>query len=62
MSEIVIRHAEPKDAEAIRQIMHPEVYHDTLQLPHPSGNVARTATDQPAKLVACMDALSASGA
>ena len=37
MSEIVIRHAEPKDAEALRQnYMHPGVYHDTLQLPHPS--------------------------
>ncbi|HAS1183153.1 TPA: N-acetyltransferase [Enterobacter cloacae] len=37
MSEIVIRHAEPGDAEALRQnYMHPGVYHDTLQLPHPS--------------------------
>ena len=37
MSEIVIRHAEPKDYEALRQnYMHPGVYHDTLQLPHPS--------------------------
>ena len=37
MSDIVIRHAEPRDAEPLRQITaHPEVYHDTLQLPHPS--------------------------
>ena len=37
MSEIVIRHIEPSDAEALRDIMsHPDVYHDTLQLPHPS--------------------------
>ncbi|MRT50982.1 putative acetyltransferase [Raoultella sp. BIGb0399] len=37
MSEIVIRHAEPRDAEPLRQLTaHPEVYHDTLQLPHPS--------------------------
>lgn len=35
MSEIVIRHIEPSDAEALRDIMsHPDVYHDTLQLPH----------------------------
>ena len=37
MSDIVIRHAEPRDAEPLRQLTaHPEVYHDTLQLPHPS--------------------------
>ena len=31
MSEIVIRHAEPKDYDAIRQIhAQPEVYHNTL--------------------------------
>lgn len=37
MSEIVIRHIEARDAEALRDIMsHPGVYHDTLQLPHPS--------------------------
>ena len=30
MSEIVIRHAEPKDYDAIRQIhAQPEVYHNT---------------------------------
>lgn len=33
MSEIVIRHAEPKDYDAIRQIhAQPEVYHNTLQV------------------------------
>lgn len=37
MSDIVIRHAEPRDAEPLRQMTAlPEVYHDTLQLPHPS--------------------------
>lgn len=37
MSEIVIRHAETRDYEAIRQIhAQPEVYCNTLQLPHPS--------------------------
>ncbi|CAD6099086.1 N-acetyltransferase [Escherichia coli] len=37
MSEIVIRHAETRDHEAIRQIhAQPEVYCNTLQLPHPS--------------------------
>jgi putative acetyltransferase len=36
MSDIVIRHAEPRDAEPLRQMTAlPEVYH-TLQLPHPS--------------------------
>ncbi len=34
MSDIVIRHAEPKDIDAIRQIhAQPEVYHNTLQVP-----------------------------
>ena len=34
MSDIVIRHAEPRDAEPLRMLMaHPEVYHDTLQIP-----------------------------
>ncbi len=37
MSDIVIRHAEPRDAEPLRMLMaHPEVYHDTLQIPYPS--------------------------
>ena len=59
MSEIVIRHAEPKDAEALRQnYMHPGVYHDTLQLPHPS--LEHWQERLPAKpgqkrLVACID-------
>ncbi|MGR7963376.1 N-acetyltransferase, partial [Escherichia coli] len=36
MSEIVIRHAETRDYEAIRQIhAQPEVYCNTLQVPHP---------------------------
>ncbi|HCB0511556.1 GNAT family N-acetyltransferase [Klebsiella pneumoniae] len=33
----MIRHAEPRDAEPLRMLMaHPEVYHDTLQIPYPS--------------------------
>ena len=37
MSEIVIRPAEVRDAESIRQIYaQPEVYRDVLQLPHPT--------------------------
>ena len=42
MSEIVIRHAEPKDYEAISQIhAQPEVYHNTLQVPHPSSKCGK---------------------
>lgn len=42
MSEIVIRHAEPKDYDAIRQIhAQPEVYHNTLQVPHPSSKCGK---------------------
>ncbi|CAM7864089.1 N-acetyltransferase [Lelliottia nimipressuralis] len=59
MSEIVIRHAEPKDAEALRQnYMHPEVYHDTLQLPHPSLEMWQERLNPKSgqkRLVACMD-------
>ncbi|MHA7849010.1 GNAT family N-acetyltransferase [Serratia sp. D1N4] len=37
MSEIVVRHVEDKDAEALHQLFsHPAVYRDTLQLPLPS--------------------------
>ncbi|CBG91080.1 N-acetyltransferase [Citrobacter rodentium] len=59
MSEIVIRHAETKDYEAIRQIhAQPEVYRNTLQVPHPSPEMwqARLA-DRPGikQLVACID-------
>ena len=59
MSEIVIRHAEPKDAEALRQnYMHPGVYHDTLQLPHPSlEHWQERLHPKPGqkRLVACID-------
>ena len=59
MSEIVIRHAEPKDAEALRQnYMHPGVYHDTLQLPHPSlEHWQERLQPKPGqkRLVACID-------
>lgn len=59
MSEIVIRHAETKDYDAIRQIhAQPEVYYNTLQVPHPSSEMwqARLA-EQPGikQLVACID-------
>ncbi|MCX2622932.1 N-acetyltransferase, partial [Klebsiella pneumoniae] len=37
MSDIVIRHAEPKDIDAIRQIhAQPVGNHNTLPAPHPS--------------------------
>ena len=59
MSEIVIRHAEPGDAEALRQnYMHPGVYHDTLQLPHPSlEHWQERLQPKPGqkRLVACID-------
>jgi putative acetyltransferase len=57
MSDIVIRHAEPRDAEPLRQMTaHPEVYHNTLQVPHPSdGNVARALQPGVKQLVACID-------
>lgn len=59
MSEMVIRHAEPKDAEALRQnYMHPGVYYDTLQLPHPSlEHWQERLTPKPGqkRLVACID-------
>lgn len=59
MSEIVIRHIEASDAEALHEIMsHPGVYHDTLQLPHPSLDMwhERVAA-RPGRrhLVACTD-------
>jgi putative acetyltransferase len=47
MSDIVIRHAEPRDAEPLRQLTaHPEVYHDTTASSSLDGNVARTSTAQ----------------
>jgi len=59
MSEIVIRHAEPNDAAAIRQnYMHPGVYHDTLQLPHPSREMWQErliVKSGQRRLVACID-------
>jgi putative acetyltransferase len=58
MSEIVIRHRTER-CRSIRQIMsHPEVYHDTLQLPHPSMEMwhERVAT-KPGHLVACLDVI-----
>ncbi len=62
MSDIVIRHAEPKDIDAIRQIhAQPEVYHNTLQVPHPSEHMWRERlTDTPGvkQLVACIDGAS----
>ena len=58
MSDIVIRHAEPEDYDAIRQIhAQPEVYHNTLQVPHPSSHMwQERLADQPGikQLVACI--------
>jgi len=37
MSEIVIRHAEPSDVEVVHRLFtQPEVFYNTLQVPHPS--------------------------
>lgn len=59
MSEIVIRHAETRDYEAIRQIhAQPEVYYNTLQVPHPSDYMwQERLADRPGikQLVACID-------
>lgn len=59
MSEIVIRHAEARDAEALRQMYaHPEVYQDVLQLPHPAPeHWQERLKPQPGRrwLVACID-------
>ncbi|MNB65711.1 Spermidine N(1)-acetyltransferase [compost metagenome] len=59
MSEIVIRHAEPKDYDAIRQIhAQPEVYHNTLQVPHPSEEMWHDRLTERVgvkQLVACID-------
>ncbi|AIR05634.1 acetyltransferase [Cedecea neteri] len=36
MKSVVVRHAEPGDAEALQKMYaHPALYRDTLQLPHP---------------------------
>ena len=62
MSEIVIRHAETRDHEAIRQIhAQPEVYYNTLQVPHPSEQMwleRLTARPGIKQLVACIDGIS----
>ena len=59
MSDIVIRHIETRDAEALRQInAHPEVYPDLLQLPYPSVELwQERLKPQPGlrHLVACID-------
>ncbi len=59
MSSIVVRHAEARDAEFLRQInAHPDVYHDTLQLPLPSMEMWQDRLKpQPGRrhLVACID-------
>ena len=61
MSEIVIRHAETRDYEAIRQIhAQPEVYYNTLQVPHPSEQMwleRLTARPGIKQLVACIDGI-----
>lgn len=59
MSEIVIRPAEARDAEFIRQIYaQPEVYRDVLQLPHPTPELwQERLTPAPGRrhLLACIN-------
>ncbi|BBQ81854.1 TPA: N-acetyltransferase [Kluyvera ascorbata] len=59
MSDIVIRHAEARDAEPLRRITaHPGVYHDTLQIPHPAMEMwEERLKPRPGRrhLVACID-------
>ena len=59
MSEIVIRHAEARDADALRHFYaQPEVYHHLLQLPHPPAELWQDRLKpQPGRrqLVACID-------
>lgn len=60
MSKIVIRHAEPTDAEALFRILsQPETYRDTLQLPHPSQQMWQDRLTSPKqgqqRFVACIE-------
>lgn len=59
MSEIVIRHAEVRDYDAIRLIhAQPEVYRNTLQVPHPSEQFWHERLSDSGgikQLVACID-------
>lgn len=60
MKEIVVRHAEIGDAQALQQIYaQPAVYRDTLQLPHPPLHAwtERITSPKPGSrnLVACID-------
>ncbi|MCT4703424.1 N-acetyltransferase [Enterobacteriaceae bacterium H20N1] len=60
MKEIVVRHAEIEDAQALLQIYaQPAVYGDTLQLPHPPLHAwtERITSPKPGSrnLVACID-------
>ncbi|MCL6742947.1 N-acetyltransferase [Kosakonia sp. R1.Fl] len=59
MSKIVVRHAEARDAESLRQFYaQPEVYHNLLQLPHPPAELWEDRLKpQPGRrqLVACID-------
>jgi len=59
MNQVVVRHAEIYDAEALHEIYsQPALYRDTLQLPHPTLKKWQTRTaDLPAghySLVACI--------
>ncbi|WP_338464040.1 N-acetyltransferase [Franconibacter daqui] len=59
-AQVVVRHAEARDTEALRQLNAlPEVYHDTLQIPHPSFEMWQARMSQPPagrrQLVACID-------
>jgi len=58
-SEIVIRHVAAADAEALQQMhIHHDVYHSTLQIPHPSMDMwHERVKSKPGRkqLVACID-------
>jgi putative acetyltransferase len=59
ISEIVIRHVQAADAEALQQMhVHQDVYHSTLQIPHPSMDMwHERVMRKPGRrqLVACID-------
>lgn len=60
MNEIVVRHAEIGDAEALQHIYaQPAVYRDTLQIPHPPLRAWAERSNEPKpgsrNLVACID-------
>ena len=59
MADIFIRHVESRDADALRKInTHPDIYGNTLQLPHPSEDMWQERvqkTQNIRQLVACIE-------